>query len=329
MAVLCTRTLLGEFYLITDSKIVCLLRNYIGYSGESLRKKAEQELSAATLKEQFKVFKKDVKRVLYDNFKVKKKIVDYDDKCLAIEVIKYSGEDEDNYFRNAIIIILKVLEYVEKEIEKYDDKSIEREVFRGEASYLHLLLSHIEEFVSEVASKKENKQYGGSFSRKKLLACEVFDLARRIPKGLAYTNEVTHMYEVIFFIRQAIELKVLEALSIKGVVNKKYHRPVKISADAFINLLADPAVKQYAADRQCRQIDVKFINTVHTWTNYFVHSGTGYWFWEIEFVRIILQEFILDPIEIDEEYLKMIPAKILECVKEDERMDVKVLMECV
>lgn len=326
MVVSCTSMAWGDFYSITDSTLVHLLRNYVGYSGESLRKEAELELSATTLKEQFKVFQKDVKRVLYDNFKVKKKIADYENRELASQVINYSGGDNDNYLRNALIIILKVLEYEEKEIEKYDDESINRDIFGSEASYLHLLLSHIQEFVEIVASTKENKNYCRSSSRKKLMSCEVFDLARRIPKGQAYTNEVTHIFEVIFFIRQAIELKVLESLSIADVVNEKYHRPVKISADAFIKLLADPAVKQRDIEGQYNVVDTKFIEIVHAWTNYFVHSGTGYWFWEVEFVRRTIQNFILDPIEIDKDYLEIIPKKVLECVKEDEREDAKLIM---
>ena len=326
MAVSCVSTPLGDFYSITDSNIVHLLRNYIGYATPSLMEVAEKELNSATLKKEFQKFQKDVKRVLYDNFKVKKKLGDYDNRELASKVINYSGGDDDNYFRNALIIILKVLEYVEEEIEKYDDEGITRELFGGEASYLHILLSHIQEFVERVASVKENKNYNRSSSRKKLLACEGFDLARRIPKGQAYTNEVTHIFEVIFFIRQAIELKVLESLSILGVVNEKYHRPVKISADAFINLLADPAVKQRDIRGQYNAVDTKFIGVVHAWTNYFVHSGTGYWFWEVEFVRRTLQDFILEPIEIDKDYWETIPTKVLELVKEDERGDTKVIM---
>ena len=168
MAVSCVSTPLGDFYSITDSNIVHLLRNYIGYATPSLMEVAEKELNSATLKKEFQKFQKDVKRVLYDNFKVKKKLGDYDNRELASKVINYSGGDDDNYFRNALIIILKVLEYVEEEIEKYDDEGITRELFGGEASYLHLLLSHIQEFVERVASVKENKNYNRSSSRKKL-----------------------------------------------------------------------------------------------------------------------------------------------------------------
>lgn len=326
MAVSCIKTPCGEFYSITDSEIVHLLQNYIGYSGTTLRENAEKELCVAKLREQFDIFYKDIKRVLYDNFKVKKKIADYDDKWLASEVIKYSGGDDDNYFRNALIIILKILERTKIEIESYNDEMMVREIFGGEASFLHLLLFHIQEFVGEVASVKEQKNYSRCHSRKRLLAQEVFDLSRRIPKAQTYTNDVTHIYEVIFFLRQSIELKVLESLFIEGVVNQKYYRPIKVSADAFIKLLASPSVRQRDMNGKYNTIDVDFINIVHAWTNYFVHSGNGYWFWEVEFVRITLQDFILDDIEIDKKYLQEIPGKVLECIKDEERIDAKVIM---
>ena len=97
MAVSCITTPLGSFYSVTDSKIVHLLENYIGYGGETLRQIAENEISIEVLNSEFDIFFKDIKRVLYDNFKMKKKISEYDDRWLVNEIISYSGGDDDNY----------------------------------------------------------------------------------------------------------------------------------------------------------------------------------------------------------------------------------------
>lgn len=326
MAVSCETTPLGEFYSVTDSKIVHILRNYIGYGGSTLREKAEEELNFSKLNSEFDIFCKDIKRVLYDNFKVKKKINEYDDKWLANEIIGYTSGDDNNYHRNSLIAILKVLEHVKSEIKLYDGEMLNRNIFGGEASYLHLLLSHIYEFAGKVATVKESKDYSRSYSRKKLLAQEVYDLARRLPRSQTYTNEMTHIYESIFLIRQAIELKVLESLFIKIVVNKKYSRPIKISPDNFIDLLNDNAVKLQDIHGVEREINVDFIKKVHSWTNTFIHSGDGYWFWEVEFIRITLQDFILGKIKIDKDYLKLVPEKILQCIKEEERSEAEVIM---
>ena len=80
MLVSCVITPFGEFYSVTDSEIVHLLGNYIGYGGAVLMQKAEECLSVARLQEQFEIFYRDIKRILYDNFKMKKKISNYDDK---------------------------------------------------------------------------------------------------------------------------------------------------------------------------------------------------------------------------------------------------------
>lgn len=326
MAVSCVTTPLGSFYSVTDSEIVHLLQNYIGYGGSTLMEKAEEELCVAKLNSQFDVFYKDIKRVLYENFKVKKKINEYDDKWLANEAITYVGGDDNNYYRNSLIIILKVLEHVKTEIGFYHNGMLNRDVFGGYASFLHLLLFHIEEFAGEVATVKEGKNYSRGHSRKRLLAQEVYDLARRLPRSQTYTNEMTHIYESIFFIRQAIELKVLESLFIEAVVNKKHSRPIKISPDIFIGLLDDNAIKLQDINGTDRVLNVDFIKKAHSWTNTFIHSGCGYWFWEVEFVRMALQDFIFDNIEIDKEYLKLVPEKILQCIKEEERSDAEVIM---
>lgn len=326
MAVSCVTTALGSFYSVSDSKIIHLLQNYIGYGGPALMEKAEEELTLLSLNSQFDIFYKDIKRVLYDNFKMKKKIAEYSDKMLAKEIIGYVGGDDDNYYRNSLIAIMKVLDHTKDEIKRYDDGMMNRSIFGGEASYLHLLLLHIEEFAGNIATVKEGKNYNRSHSRKRLLAQEVYDLARRLPRSQTYTNEMTHIYESIFFIRQAIELKVLESLLLEMVINKRHSRPIKISPDIFINLLDDNAVKLRNINGNIRELDVDLVKRVHSWTNTFVHSGCGYWFWEVEFVRLALQDFIFDEIDINKEYLKQIPSKILQCVKEEERSDAEVIM---
>lgn len=326
MAVSCITTKCGSFYSVTDSEIVYLLRNYIGYGEPILREKAEKELSAAKLNSEFEVFYKDIKRILYDNFKINKKIDKFDDQWIANEIIQYIGGDDDNYFRNSLIAILKILEHVKVEISSYKDEMLNRYFWGGDASFLHLLLSHIEEFAGIVATVKEKKNYSRSQSRKWLSAQEIFDLARRLPRSQTYTNEMTHIYEIIFFIRQAIELKVLESLNIEAIMNERYLRPIKVSPDTFIDLLNDNAVKLQDINGTDKVLDVNYIKKVHSWTNMFVHSGCGHWFWEVEFVRMTLQDFIFDNIVIDKEYLKLIPGKILQHIKEEERADAKVIM---
>lgn len=320
MAALCIPTLFGEVYYVTDSEIVHLLGNYIGYGGAELQKQAEKELCVNKLNTQFDIFYKDIKRVLYDNFKVKEKIDACDDVELANKIIGYLGGDDDNFYRNSLIAIVKILEKVKDEIIK------DRNIFSGEATFLHLLLLHIEEFVGEIATLKEGKDYNHIKSRKRLLAQEVFDLARRLPRMQTYTNEMTPMYESIFLIRQAIELKVTESLCIGTVINKKYERPIKISPDIFIELLNDKSVKLQNINGEEKTLNINFIRKAHSWTNLFVHSGNGYWFWEVEFVRTALQDFILGNIVIEKAYLEQIPDKILQCVREEEREEAEVIM---
>lgn len=313
---------------VTNSNIVHFLGNYIGYGGLDMLKMAETELCSEKLESEFKIFYRDIQKVLYSNFKVKKNVKDYDDIDIANQIIGYRGGNDDDFYKNCLIAIIKVLQSVETEIRYYnDDEMLKiRHIFEGEATFLHLLLLYIQEFVGEVAIAKGERICCRINSRKKLLAQEVFDLAGRLPRMQTYSNEMTPMYESIFFIRQAIELKVAEVLCIEAVVKKESKRPIKISPDIFIKLLGNQAVKIQNSDGEEKELNIKFIKKVHSWTNLFIHSGNGYWFWEIEFVRLALQDFIFNDIVIENEYLKQIPNKVLQCVKKEERSDAEVIM---
>lgn len=328
MSVLCVTTPLGDYYSITDSKIVHLLGNYINYGGLDLQRIAERELCYKELISQFDIFYKDIHNVLYNNFKVKKKMKNYNDIELASGIIGYMGCDDSNYFRNSLIAILKILKYIRNEVENYKNVDFlnNRDVFVGEATFLHLLLMHIEEFAGIVATVKEKKNYCRIRSRKKILATEVFDLSRRLPRSQTYSNEMTHLFESIFLIRQAIELKVVEALCISSIYNKKNKSLIKISPDKFIELLDDKCVSFQSIGGKVIEVNINFIKKVHSWTNLFVHSGQGYWFWEVEFVRTILNDFIFSNIVIENTYLKEIPNKIKQCIKEDERGNADIIM---
>lgn len=326
MGISCITTQCGNCYSITTSEIIHILQNYIGYGGLELQEMAEKELCISKLIEQFDIFYKDIKRILYDNFKLKQKLNTYDDKCLVKEIIGHISGDINNYYRYSLIAILKVLEKTKLKIQSYDERMINKKNFEGMATYLHLLLLHIYEFASEVATVKTGKKYSRIYSRKRLLAKEVYDLAQRLPKAQIYTNEMTYIYESIFFIRQAIELKVLETLCIEMIINKKSLRPIKITPNIFINLLDDDNVKLRDINGAVKVLDINLIKKIHSWTNTFVHSGYVHWFWEIEFIYMTLQEFIFCSIEIDKEYLKQIPDKIRQYIKPNQRLDAEIIM---
>jgi len=142
MSVSCVRTPLGSFYSVIDSEIVHLLQNYIGYGGSTLWEKAEEDLCGSKLCSQFDIFYKDIKRVLYDNFKVKKKINEYDDKWLVKEIIGYMGGDDNNYYRNSLIAILKVLERVKAEIKFFADGML-RGIWRRGILFTFVIVTYL------------------------------------------------------------------------------------------------------------------------------------------------------------------------------------------
>lgn len=319
MPVSCFKSSLGEFYSVTDCEILSDLYTYIISDNENI----DYSALAKKIISEYPKFVKDVKRVAIEDTKVKKKICDYDDCQIANVLLSdVTDKNKDDYYRNAMIAILKVLDNIEKkDLGVYQGKDyIDKCVFGGTAAFLHYLLFQILEFTEQVASLKENKNYNRSHSRKQLTALEVFSLARRLPRYRVYYNDIAQQPESAFLIRQAIEIRTMELLGIYNVFDKKSNSPIKISPDAFINLLADKRVVLPG------NLTVSLIIKIHSWTNSFVHTGRSYYQWQTEYFWEVISPFIFDEVSIDRKYMLEIPQKAVEIVKEEKRDDCEVIM---
>ncbi len=319
MSVSCFKSSMGEFYSVTDCEILSNLNTYI----MSDNKNIDYSALAKKIITEYPRFVKDIKRVAIEDTKVKKRICDYDDCQIANVLLSdVTDKNQDDYCRNAMIAILKVLDNVEKkDIKVYQGENhIDKSVFGDTAAFLHHLLFQILEFTEQIASLKENRNYNRSNSRKQLRAFEVFDLARRLPRYRVYYNDIAQQPESAFLIRQAIEIRTMELLGIYDVFDKKLNSAIKISPDAFINLLADKRVILP------RNLTANLIIKIHAWTNSFVHTGRSYYQWQTEYFWEVISPFIFDEVSIDEEYMLEIPQKVTEIVKEEKRDDCEVMM---
>lgn len=318
MSVSCFKSSMGEFYSVTDCEILSDLYTYIKRENEN----TDYSALAKKIISEYPKFVKDIKRVAIEDTKVKKKISDYDD-CQVANVLlsDVTEKNRDDYYRNAMIAILKVLDNVEKkDLRNYQEEYIDNRVFRDTAAFLHHLLFQIREFTEQIASIKENKDYYRSNSRKQLKAIEVFGLARRLPRYRVYYDDIAQQPESAFLIRQAIEIRTMELLGIRGVFDNKSNSPIKISPDAFINLLADKRVSLPG------NLTANLIIKIHAWTNNFVHTGRSYYQWQTEYFWEVISSFIIDEVSIDRDYMLEIPQRVIEFVKEEKRDDSAVFM---
>lgn len=319
MSVSCFKSSMGEFYSVTDCEILSDLYTYIKRDNEN----TDYSALAKKIISEYPQFVKDIKRVAIEDTKVKKKICDYDDCQIANVLLSdVTDKNQDDYCRNAMIAILKVLDNIEKKDLKFyrGEDHIDKHVFGDTAAFLYHLLFQILEFTEQIASLKENRNYNRSNSRKQLRAFEVFDLARRLPRYRVYYNDIAQQPESAFLIRQAIEIRTMELLGICSVFNKKSNSPIKISPDAFINLLADKRVLLPG------NLTANLIIKIHAWTNSFVHTGRSYYQWQTEYFWEVLSSFIFDEVLIDRDYMLEIPQKAIEIVKEEKRDDCEVIM---
>jgi len=314
----CFKSGMDEFYSVTDCEILNDLYTYIK------RKDENTDYSALAKKIicEYPKFVKDIRRVAIEDTKVKKKISFYDD-CQVANVLlsDVTEKNRDDYCRNAMIAILKVLDNVEKkDLKNYQEEYIDNRVFSDTAAFLHYLLFQILEFTEQIASYKENKNYNRSSSRKQLRALEVFYLARRLPRYRVYYDDIAQQPESAFLIRQAIEIRTMELLGIRGVFDNKSNSPIKISPDVFINLLADKRVSLPG------NLTANLIIKIHAWTNNFVHTGRSYYQWQTEYFWEVISSFIIDEVSIDRDYMLEIPQRVIEFVKEEKRDDCEVIM---
>ncbi len=319
MSVSCFKSSMGEFYSVTDCEILSDLHTYIKRDNEN----TDYSALAKKIISEYPKFVKDIKRVAIEDTKVKKKICDYEDCQIANVLLSdVTDRNRDDYCRNAMIAILKVLDNIEKkDLKIYQgEEYIDKHVFGDTAAFLHHLLFQILEFTEQIASYKENRNYNRSSSRKQLRAFEVFDLARRLPRYRVYYDDVAQQPESAFLIRQAIEIRTMELLGICGIFDKKSNSLIKISPDAFINLLADKRVVLPG------NLTVNLIIKIHAWTNNFVHTGRSYYQWQTEYFWEVISSFIFDEVSIDREYMLEIPQKVVGIVKEEKRDDCEVIM---
>lgn len=321
MPVYCTKTAMGEFYGITDNPIVSDLHHFI----EGINCSSEEDYSriAHKILDEFDGFVKDVRRVAVEDTKVKKKIASYDDCEIAYNILSDVTEKNiDDYYRNAMIAILKVLENVKKKDLNNitNEKIINRERFIGIASFLHHLLFQICEFTEGVASYKEKKDYNRSHSRKSLMAIEIMGMARQLPRHQICYNDISQNMESVFLIRQAIEVRTQELLQIRGFRHRSNGQEIKVAPDALITLLDNELVKLPG------KITPQIIKGIHAWTNIFVHTGQSYYQWETEFYWEIISEYIFDTVDIKEEFIIKIPELALSVVRDIFRDDAEVVM---
>lgn len=321
MSTYCQTTPLGDFYGVTDVPIIHDLRHYIMRDTCS----SEQEYSdlANKIVKEYSDFVKDIRRVAVEDMKIKKSILSYDDCQVAYVLLSdITDKNIEDYYRNAMIAILKVLDNIQKkDIERFtDNKVIEHDLFIGTASFLHQVLFQILEFTESVATYKEGKDYNRSHSRKQLLSFEIMGMARNLPRHQICYNDIIQNMESIFLIRQAIEVRTQELLGIKCVWDKVNDQEIKIAPDAFIQLLNNVAV--HLPDT----LSTNIIKKIHVWTNMFVHTGNSYYQWQTEFFWEVIAKFIFDEVVISKEYMLQIPILAKSAVIEDKRDNCEIIM---
>lgn len=132
----------------------------------------------------------------------------------------------------------------------------------------------------EAEIDKQTVPYGFG-QRNVLSSLDVFKMSCMMLGGMIW-DPVEARTTAVFLIRQALELRIKEALGIHAVIDSTTGEPAKITAFAFLEIL------QENEDKISLPINWTIFNKIVTWTNSTIHNGWMHPAWQVEFAQEIL-----------------------------------------
>jgi hypothetical protein len=126
------------------------------------------------------------------------------------------------------------------------------------------------------------KSGNGTHRRRNIKSYEIFNTSKRFLRKEFYIDDIVTMPSSIFFIRQAIEIRLKNAFGIISI-RDKHGKIKKITGENFLTFIDE------------NSSDIEFpvkkgvIKKIHSWTNYYIHGGTINYSWHIEWAHYMLQ----------------------------------------
>ncbi|PGA16231.1 hypothetical protein COL65_20280 [Priestia aryabhattai] len=126
------------------------------------------------------------------------------------------------------------------------------------------------------------KSENGTHRRRNIKSHEIFNTSKRFLRKEFYVDDIVTMPSSIFFIRQAIEIRLKNAFGIVSIRDKD-GKFKKITGENFLNL-----VDENSPDIEF-PIKKSIVRKIHSWTNYYIHGGSINYSWHIEWAHYMLQ----------------------------------------
>ncbi|OAS13732.1 hypothetical protein [Paenibacillus oryzisoli] len=122
----------------------------------------------------------------------------------------------------------------------------------------------------------------GTHRRRNIMSYEIFNASKSLLRKEAYLSDIITFPSAVFFIRQAIEIRLKNAFGIVSIIDEN-GKLMKITGENFLAL-----VDENSSDLVF-PIKKSIVKKIHSWTNYYIHGAIINYTWQIEWAHYMLQ----------------------------------------
>jgi len=125
-----------------------------------------------------------------------------------------------------------------------------------------------------------------TFGKRNIMnSLEIFEASKNLLRNKLFENRGQFPIRAtsIVLIRQAIEIRIKNALGIEYIVDEK-GKLVKVPSTLFIDIIKNNQ------DKVIFPIKISIILKIYNWTQYYVHGGLAPYTWEIEWAHYLLDK---------------------------------------
>lgn len=201
-----------------------------------------------------------------------------------------SENDTKTWVNINLISLIKSVKRIQETIESYIFNN--QVVPEGELLFFLEVVFDSIEFSNLGYECMSGRRSGNSTHRRRTLrSYEIFNTSKRFLRKEVNLSDIVTMPSSVFFIRQAIEIRLKNAFGIISIKDKK-GKLKKITSENFLTL-----IDENSPDIEL-PVKKSVINKIHSWTNFYIHGGIINYAWHIEWAHYMLQPlFISDKIE--------------------------------
>jgi hypothetical protein len=265
------------YYTPTEiTELQHLLRNISGHE--------VQKINLDDIIKKSKIYHQFLRKIYQEWFSTAK---EYSETYVADRIFtaEISKDDVNIWVQINLYSLIKTVKRIKDRLVGYQQNN--KDVPKGQLLFFHEIVFDSIEFLNVGYFYLTGQETGNNTHRRRnIMSHEIFYNSKSIINRELIQDDIVTIPSSIFFIRQAIEIKLKNAFGISSILNKE-GKQQKITADYFLKL-----VDENSADIQF-PVKKSIIKQIHSWTNYYIHGAVIFYFWHIEWAHYLLEPLFL------------------------------------